>query len=261
MDGFGELKKRLLAGEPAHGCWLSLFSSLASEIVGQAGYDCAMIDLEHGPGGYLEAIQTMQALGAATVPLIRVPGNDAFEIKRALDTGAQGIMIPTVDTVEEAQEAVAACRYPSAKGGRRGNAASVIRAARYGSDAAAYQQAVNEDLLVICQIESAGAAKIAGEISAVEGVDMIFIGPSDLSATLGFLGELDHPDVHKVIAGIESAVKDSGKLLGGLPTPERSAEELFAAGYDLVLADGDVRLLRNSARASVERLNSILKRG
>lgn len=258
MEELGALKRQMLAGRPVHGCWITLFSPLASEIVGQAGYDCVMIDLEHGPGGYLDAIQTMQALGPSTIPLIRVPGNSDHEIKRALDTGAEGIMIPTVNSPEEAAAAAAACRYPGA--GRRGNAASVIRASRYGSESKAYQERIDAALLVICQIETAEAAARAYDIAEVEGVDMIFIGPSDLSATLGHLGELDHPEVRKAIAGIEQGVKRAGKLLGGLPTPGRSAEELFAAGYDLVLADGDVRLLRNGARASVASLNRLLKR-
>ena len=258
MEELGALKRQMLAGRPVHGCWITLFSPMASEIVGQASYDCSRIYLLRGTCGYLDAIQTMQSFGPSTIPLIRVPGNSDQEIKRALDTGAEGIMIPTVNTPEEAAAAVAACHYPG--GGRRGNAASVIRASRYGTESKAYQEKIDAALLVICQIETAEAADRAFDIAEVEGVDMIFIGPSDLSATLGHLGELDHPDVRKAIAGIEQAVKRAGKLLGGLPTPGRSAEELYAAGYDLVLADGDVRLLRNSARASVAQLNRLLKR-
>ncbi len=246
------LKRDLRAGRPAFGCWLELFSPLAAEIVAQAGYDCVMIDLEHGPGGLMDAIALIHAVqGAGTAPLLRVPANDPVALKRALDIGLAGVMIPSVNARAEAEAAVAACRYPPR--GMRGMAAPVVRASGYGADWKAYVQDADEALLVICQIESRPAVEAAAEIAAVEGVDMLFVGPFDLSASVGHLGAPDHPEVRELIAAVERAAKAAGKLLGGIPTPERGVEQLLTAGYDLLLPDMDSLMLRDAARAGLAR--------
>ncbi len=246
------LKAELLAGRPAFGCWLELFSPLAAEIVAQAGYDCVMIDLEHGPGSLMDALALLHAVqGAGAAPLLRVPANDPVELKRALDIGLAGVMIPSVDSRAEAEAAVGACRYPPR--GIRGMAAPIVRAAGYGADWKAYVQRADEALLVICQIESRAAVEAVDEIAAVEGVDMLFVGPFDLSASVGHLGQPDHPEVRELIAAIERAAVNAGKLLGGIPTPERGVEELLAAGYHLLLPDADSLLLRDAARAGLAR--------
>jgi 4-hydroxy-2-oxoheptanedioate aldolase len=249
------LKARLAAGRPVIGCWLHLFSPLAAEIIAQAGYDCVMIDLEHGGGTLMDAVFLMQAVqGRDCAPLMRVPANDAVWIKRALDTGIAGIMIPAVGSATEAEAAVAACRYPPR--GHRGMAPTIVRASDYGADWRRYVDKAAEELLVICQIETGQAVEEAAEIASIESVDMLFIGPFDLSAALGRLGEPDHPEVRAHIFEVEQATKAAGKRLGGIPTPGRTVEALFAAGYDLVLADFDVLLLREGARASVARLRA-----
>jgi len=251
----GSLKARLNSGDRAIGCWLHLLSPTAAEIISQAGYDCVMIDLEHGAATYRDAISLMQAVqGRDCAPLLRVPANDPVEIKRALDTGISGIMIPSVNSKAEATAAVKACRYPPL--GSRGMAPTLVRAAGYGVDWRGYVERANDQLLVICQIETGPAVDAVAEIAAVEGVDMLFLGPFDLSASLGHLGAPDHPEVLARIAVVEQATKAAGVRLGGIPTPERTAEVLFAAGYDLVLADFDVLMLRDAARASVARLRA-----
>jgi len=234
------------SGRPATGCWLSLFSPLAAEIVSQAGYDCVMIDLEHGPGSVLDAIGQMQAIqGRDCTALLRVPENSPVWLKKVLDAGVGGVMVPGVDSAAEAEAAVQACRY--APKGLRGMAATVVRASNYGADWQDYIGRVETDLLVICQIESQAAVEAAADIASVEGVDMIFVGPFDLSASLGYLGQPDHPEVRAAITAVETAAKAAGKLLGAIPTPARSAKELYDDGYDLVLADSDVVLLREAA--------------
>ena len=249
------LKARLASGPPAVGCWLHLFSPLAAEILAQAGYDCVMIDLEHGAGTLMDAISLMHAVqGRRCAPLIRVPSNDADWIKRALDTGVAGIMIPTVSSAAEAKAAVGASRYPPR--GDRGMAPTIVRASSYGVDWREYVETSADELLVICQVETRQAVEQADQIAAVEGVDMLFLGPFDLSAALGRIGEPDHPEVRACIADVERAAKAQGKRLGGIPTPGRTAEALFADGYDLVLADFDVLLLRDAARSSVTRLRA-----
>lgn len=245
-----DLKAELKAGQPAFGVWIELFSPMAAEILAQAGYDCAMIDLEHGPGSYLDAVSVMQAMRAGdAVPMLRVESNDAVAIKRALDIGISGIMIPAVNSAAEAEAAVAACRYPP--NGMRGCAVGIVRASDYGSRWQDYMAEVDERLLVICQIESAAAVENVEAIAAVAGVDLLFVGPFDLSANLGYLGQPDHPRVREAIARIEAAAKSAGKLLGNIPTAERSALELAQAGYGLILADADSMLLRDAARASI----------
>ena len=255
MDDRHALKDRLGGAEPMLGCWLQLFSPIAAEIVAQAGYDCVMIDLEHGPGSVLDAVALMQAVqGRGCAPLLRVAANDPVEIKRVLDIGVAGVMIPVVDSQDEAAAAVAACRYPPE--GIRGVAPIIVRAADYGADWRGYVERANRELLVICQIETGEAVGNVTEIAAVEGVDVLFIGPFDLSAALGHLGEPDHPEVLGAITDVERAAKAAGKRLAGIPTPGRTAEALFAAGYDLVLADFDVVLLRDAAHASLARLRA-----
>jgi len=247
------LKDSMKSGQAVNGCWLSLFSPLAAEIVGQAGYDCVMIDLEHGPGGVLDAISQMQALqGKDTTALLRVPENSPVWLKKVLDAGVAGVMVPAVNSKEDAVAAVRACHY--APNGMRGMAATVVRGSNYGADWQDYIKRIEDDLLIICQIESRAAVDAAAEIAAVDGVDMIFIGPFDLSASLGHLGEPDHPEVQEAIAAVEKATKAAGKLLGAIPTPARSAQALYAAGYDLVLADSDVAMLREAARGGCRAL-------
>ena len=249
------LKARLGSGPPAVGCWLQLFSPLAAEILAQAGYDCVMIDLEHGAGSVMDAVSLMHAVqGENCAPLMRVPSNDSVWIKRALDTGIAGIMIPAISSAAEAEAAVDACRYPPR--GHRGMAPTIVRASSYGADWRGYVEKSAGELLVICQVETGQAVEEAAEIASVEGVDMLFIGPFDLSAALGRIGEPDHPEVRARITDVEQAAKAQGKRLGGIPTPGRTAEALFADGYDLVLADFDVALLRDGARSSVERLRA-----
>ncbi|MDH3595616.1 MAG: aldolase/citrate lyase family protein [Rhodospirillales bacterium] len=257
MKKSAALKARLGTGRPVVGCWLHLFSPLAAEVVAQAGYDCVMIDLEHGAGSLMDAVSLMHAVqGRACAPLMRVPANDPVWIKRALDTGIAGVMVPAVNDAAEAEAAVAACRYPPQ--GRRGVAPTVVRASAYGTDWREYVDHAAKDLLVVCQIETADGVRNAAEIAAVEGLDMVFVGPFDLSAALGWMGEPDHPEVRTRIDEVEQAAKAVGKRLGGIPTPGRTAEALFAAGYDLVLADFDVLLLRDAARDSVARLRAAM---
>lgn len=251
------LKSRMRAGSAVVGCWINLFDKLASEIVGQAGYDFAMIDLEHGPGDVMGAISVMQALGPGCPALVRVPGNDPLWIKRVLDAGAEGVMVPSVNSREEAEAAAAACHY--APRGMRGMAAVIVRAANYGADWQDYVRRIEEDVLVICQVETGTAVANAAEIAAAGDVDLLFIGPFDLSASMGYLGEPDHPEVRAAIAGVEAATKDAGKLLGGIATPGRGAAELLDAGYDLILQDSDLILLRESARASAAQLRKIIR--
>ena len=153
-----------------------------------------------------------------------------------------------------ARQFVAACHY--APKGVRGMAATVVRASGYGANWRHYVADIEEQLLVIGQIESAAALANLEEIVAVPGLDMLFIGPFDLSASLGYLGEPDHPEVLKEIGRIEVVAKAAGKALGCIATPGRGVGDLAAAGYGMILPDADVALLRDGARSSLERLRA-----
>ena len=254
-----DFKARLKEGHQAIGWWLELQSPIAAEVMAGAGYDCVLIDQEHGPGGILDAIHLMQAMAASPLaPLLRVSANDAAEIKRALDAGVHGVMIPVIESGAEAEAAVAACRYPPE--GIRGMAAPIVRASGYGRRWRDYVKEANEQLLIMCQIESRAGIEAVEEIAEVPGVDMLFIGPFDLSANMGHMGEPDHPEVRAAIGRAEQAAREAGKLLGGIQTPERGVDQLAADGYALVLSDVDTVLLRDAAESSVARWRALVGR-
>lgn len=251
------LKARLGKGRGLVGVWIESYDPVAAEILGTAGYDCAMIDLEHGPGSYRDAQLVMQTMRATPcAPLVRVPVSNRVEIKRALDIGAVGVMCPSISTVEEAREVAKACRYPGASGGVRGMAPTIVRAADWGRDWQGYIQRSNAEVLTIVQIETREGVENAAAIAAVEGVDMLFIGPMDLSGDLGQVGNADHPEVQSAIRRTEQAARGAGKLLGAVPTGAHSARSLLDRGYDLVIPDVDTLLLREGARASLAALRA-----
>ena len=244
------LKKKLLSGQPSLSCWLHLASPIAAEIIGLAGYDSVVIDLEHGPVDYLGATHLMQAMGSSrTSPIIRVPWNDAVEIKRALDTGSEGIMIPSVDTPQAARDAVAACHYPPR--GTRGAAHILNRASSYGLESQRYLNEAGCELLVICQVESLEAVANVEEIAAVAGIDMLFVGPVDLSGSAGGVAEFTNPAFVEARAKAEAVIRASDKLLGGIPIPGDAPREMFARGYDFVVASSDVLMLRDAALSNL----------
>ena len=245
-------KQRCKEHPPQLGCWLNLASPLASELLAGSGYDCIMIDREHSPTDHMTALGMLHAarcVGAAV--LLRVPANEEAEIKRAADLGVDGIMVPQVDSAEEARRAANAAYYAPA--GRRGMAPGAVRASAFGQDRRYVAEAASR-LLLMCQVETASGADAAAEIAAVPGVDLLFIGPYDFSAALGFPGEPDHPQVRARIEAIEAACRASCVPVGGIPTPGRSARELIEAGYALILCGSDVAFLREGARAQLDAL-------
>ena len=245
------IKARLRSGRPALCCLSNMGSPAATEIVGLSGYDAVMIDMEHGPGDIMATVAQLQALaGTPAASLVRVPENAPVHLKRVLDAGPHGVMVPAVSTGAEAERAVAACRYPPR--GIRGVAHSIARASGYGTDLDRYLAQGEEQLLVICQIETRDGVENAAAIAGTDGVDMVFLGPMDLSASAGHFNEPDHPDVVALMSRVEAAVTAAGKMLGGLATSGRPAAALFERGYHLVIDAIDIVLLRDGASRNVE---------
>ena len=239
------LKQRLREGKKCYGTWLLWTYPPACELIAQSGADTVMIDHEHGFGSLSDTLGCLQALSATpTTGLVRIPWMDAVYIKRVLDVGAEGIMVPAVGSAETAREAVAACRYPPR--GIRGYGAGVARAADYGLRAADYTATSDDELMIICQIETVAGVEAIPDIAAVDGIDMLFVGPNDLSGDMGRLGQFDDPEVQRTIRQAERAIKDAGKWLGTIPSLGRSLEEMLADGSDLLLCGAESSLLRDA---------------
>ncbi|MBC8159495.1 MAG: hypothetical protein H8E94_09215 [Alphaproteobacteria bacterium] len=253
MDVRNKLRERLVAGEQSVGCWIHMCSNIATEVIGLAGFDFVVIDHEHGPNEMLNSISLMQALSATDcTPVMRAPWNDYVYIKRLLDIGAQGIIIPSVDTAEQARAAVAACRFPP--DGVRGAAYPLVRASKFGFKTTEYMDGLPENIVVMCQIESATAVENVEEIAAVEGVDLLFVGPLDMSASMGIIGQTENPEFIAMRARAEKAIKAAGKWMGGLAVKGDPVQAMKERGYDLITGVSDVSLIRDAAIAHLDSL-------
>lgn len=243
------VKRKLKAGQPTVGAWLHLCSPIAAEIMGDAGFDWLLVDMEHGHGDYQTLLAQLQAMqGGGSAPLVRVQGNDPAVIKRVLDLGAWGVMIPWIDGPEACEAAVRACKYPPE--GFRGLAGSP-RAAGFGRFGAEYWRRANDEVLVIVQIETPRAVKEIDAVLSVPGVDVAFIGPNDLSAALGHLGDVRHPEVVSAIGAVEAAARRHGVALGTISRTWEDARALYARGYRMVTVASDAALLTQHAGALV----------
>lgn len=250
------VKERLHAGERLHGCWIEAFSPVMTEIVAQSGYDVAMVDLEHGPGSIMDAVQQLQIIAAhECAPLIRVSSGDISVIKKAMDIGPAGLMVPNIRTAREARDIVAACRY--GPDGVRGAAPSLVRASAYGRRIDRYLESVDRGFLLIGQVESSQGAENIESIAAVDGLDMLFIGPADLSASLGALGDFTSDKFMTTFEALERAILEAGKWLGCIPFHDWDANRLYQNGHHLVLSGVDTLLLRQAAERDVAGMNSV----
>jgi len=251
-----ELKRRVEAGMPSLGIWLGLADPALAEISGHAGYDFAIIDNEHGIGDIRDVANMLRAFGAfSTTAMVRVPGRDPDYLKRILDAGAQAVMIPMIETAEQAQAAVVACRYPPL--GSRGCAAGLIRASGYGA-AKEYVGDAADELFIALQVESIKGVDNAAEIAAVDGVNMIFIGANDLSGSCGMLSEYGRSEVVIQIERCVTATRATGKALGTIPRPDRDCAELVKDGFLMVAGSSDTTLFRDAAKAEVAEFHEAL---
>ena len=248
------VKERLLKREPTIGAWLQGANSVTAEVMAKAGFDWLMVDMEHGPGDFMTLFHQLQAVNAyPVVPFARAPWNDFVTIKRLLDIGVQGLLVPYVNSAEEARNAVKACKYPPL--GIRGIAPSP-RAGGFGMNGQNYLAHANDEIVVMVAIETPQAVRQIDEFLAVDGLDGIFIGPMDLATSMGHFCDPDHPEVQEAIHTIEAKVNASGKFLASIAGNMDIAKAKFDAGYQLVVAMADGSTLGNAARKNVDTFHS-----
>lgn len=241
-----KLKQRLDNNEVLIGTFLSLGDAITTEIVANAGFDWVMIDLEHGLGTESGVAQQLQALNASTVAgIVRVEGYQRQRINRVLDLGADGIMCPRIETAQEAALAVSAMQYPP--DGIRG-VAKMVRATNYGENFDAYRRDAPQDLLGIIQIETLQALDHLAEIANTSGVDVLFIGPSDLSMALGIFGQLDHPLFVNAVDAIVSAAKKAKKQVGILLMQPEDLGKYYDLGIRFFACGTDALFLSRGAK-------------
>jgi len=246
-------KQALTEGRLQIGLWSSLCSNIAAEVVADSGFDWILLDGEHSPNEVPGVMAQLQALaGGAATPVVRPAWNDAVMVKRMLDIGAQSILVPYVQNAGEAMRAVASVRYPPA--GIRGVAAAT-RASRYGR-VNNYLKSADSEICLLVQVETRAALGELEAIAKVEGVDGVFIGPSDLAASMGHIG---NPADAEVQAALEDAVrrlKALGKAAGILTLNEGEARRYIDWGYTFVAVGSDVGLLSRGADALAKAFKS-----
>ena len=233
------------------GTFLSLGSPLAAEICGGAGFDWVLIDLEHGSGSEADLLPQLQAVaGTGASPLVRVEANERPRVARALDSGAAGIMVPRVDSEEEARAAVSYMRYPPE--GARGVAFGHRGVGFGGSRGVELLAEIDERILGIVQVESESAVAAAGAIAALDGVDVLFVGPSDLSHSMGLLGRFDEPRVGEAFDAVVAAAEAAGKAAGIFVGDEEEAGRYRERGFRFLGIGSDTTFLARGARRAAE---------
>lgn len=245
-----KMKARLNAGDKVLGTWLQSGAATFAEMAMLAGFDLFIMDQEHGMGDLQAAVDTMRAASAGeTTVMIRVPTADPIYIRRLVDAGCTAILVPMIETAEQAKAMVAACRFPPR--GVRGLAVDIARASNYGfvDD---YIARADDTILLSVQIETPKAVENAKAISEVDGVDMVFIGPNDLAASMGFPGQTGHPKVEVAIKSSMDAAKAAGKPLGTVPRAGRSWQQCFDDGFGMVATGSELYYYRQAVTAQMK---------
>ena len=232
MTRTNPFKAGLQAGRPQVGMWASLASPLATEVLAGAGLDFIVIDSEHAPNDAAEIVAQLQACaaGGTTPAAVRAWWNDRVAIKRILDCGAETVVVPYVQTPDEAREAVASVRYPPV--GARG-AAGATRANAFGREPGYWAEA-DERICLVVQVETAAAIEAASDIAAVDGVDVVFVGPGDLAADLGVIHDRQHDSVRRALERALAKITAAGKPAGVMAGSIREARDLLDMGFSMV---------------------------
>ena len=240
------LKHRLAAGEVLHGCWLGLADAYAAEIAATCGFDWLLIDGEHAPNDIRSlSAQLAVVLHSPAMPILRLVNDDAALIKQALDIGAQSLLIPMVDSAAQAQRILQATRYPP--DGMRGVGSALARASQF-SAIDDYLSTANDQICLLVQVESRAGIAALDEILAVKGIDGVFIGPADLAADMGHLGQAGHPEVKAVVLDALRRIRKAGLSAGVLSTEPDYIKDCKSAGANFVGVGIDVTLYASAMR-------------
>jgi 4-hydroxy-2-oxoheptanedioate aldolase len=246
----GALAAAVRSGSPTLGTFIGGASPLAAEVCAAAGVDWVLLDLEHGAGGEEQVRDVVPAAGSYGVPtVVRVESAARIRMGRVLDNGAAGIMLPRMDSVDDVAEAIRHLRYPPA--GDRG-VATYNRACRFGLDPGALDRA-NDEVLAVIQIESAAAVGNADQIAKLDGVDVLFVGPRDLSHDLGVPGDTGAPAFVEAIEQVKAASQRHGKACGLLVNDGAAAAQRLEQGWSFVGIGSDMTLLANAVAAEFGR--------
>jgi 2-dehydro-3-deoxyglucarate aldolase len=253
------LKQRLTEAEPLFGLWLSLGSECAAEALAHAGFDWLLIDMEHAPNDSGDVTGQLRAIAAAHLPsepVVRLPASDGWLVKRVLDAGARTLMFPNIESAEEAAHAVRLTQYPTAgmRDGLRG-VAGAVRAASYGMRRD-YIQSANAQIATIVQIESTQGVQEVEKIAATPGVDCLFVGPADLAASLGHLGDAKHPEVLAAIGHVVAAADKAGIASGIFAMDSAGARQYREAGFRFIALAADVMWLLRATRQALQEVRS-----
>ncbi len=249
------LKSRLLSGSFVAAAWAELGHPDIAEILVRHGWPTVLIDGEHGIGNletWVAVARSVEAAGGEVI--LRVPDGADTTLKKVLDRGFRSIIVPMVNTAEQAKRIAASCHYPQrgTPGIGRGYAAPIVRGSDYGTRPEYAQRTANEDVLLFVQCETPESVASLSEIAAVTGIDGILLGPNDLAATLGHMEDMDHATPQAAFAEVEAKVKGAGKLLATVPGGGRDWAILRDKGFNLVAGVNDVSLLVEAARASAQ---------
>ncbi|WP_138476519.1 HpcH/HpaI aldolase family protein [Dyadobacter bucti] len=248
------LKKRLKQGETLHGCWLNTGSSLTAEIVGLSGFDWVLIDLEHGAGSEKDVLYQLQALEhTPTAAIVRVESSESQRIHRVLDMGAEGIMCPKIANPAGALKVVQGLHYPP-DGGR--GVAKMVRATGFGQNFAQYYQDAKDNVLGVAQIETVEVLNHLDEVAAIEGIDVLFIGPADLSMELGIFGQFDHPRFKEALKETVNAARKAGKATGILFFNTDDYQTYHDLGIRMIACGSDATFVAEGARNLSKKLDS-----
>lgn len=247
---FNQLKHDVINKKTLFGCWAALGSPITTEVLGLAGFDWLLLDGEHACNDVLTFIpQLMTLKDSISAPVVRPASNDVVLIKRLLDIGFYNFLVPMVETKEEAIKAVKATRYPPE--GIRG--VSVAHRSNKFGTVTDYFEKINQNICVMVQIESQLGVQNVDQIAAVDGVDLLFVGPSDLSAALNHFGQPNHPEVQKVIQHIFDVAKAHNKAAGILAPVEADARRYLEMGATFVGVGSDLGLFRGATQALADK--------
>lgn len=240
-------KQALRQKTPQIGLWLGLANAYSAELLAGAGFHWLLIDGEHAPNDLRTVLGQLQAIAPyGSQPVVRAAWNDPVLIKQLLDVGAQTLLIPMIQSAEEARAAVRACHYPPQ--GIRGVGSALARASRWNR-IPGYLQHAGEQICTLVQVETRKGVENLNEILAVDGIDGVFIGPADLSADMGFAGDPRHPQVQAAIVGAINTIRDAGKAPGILMADEALARHYLELGALFVAVGVDTTLLARTAEA------------